>query len=327
MKTKKNKKNGGMIKRESDCLDVCPLLDCNSMMDCVAGSLLLLEYCDFDTSSYLAKRSPNGVFDYDILRMYQIAYDPEATLVKIDDLTDEAIMAILPPSFATILCYDWSKNGQDSTHAVVLFNNGGTLKILDPQKCKVRDRSACSVDLSEHKRKGKTRTNYVMIKSKETSEKFKINKYVIDLVLNKNMYEYPGRVDVIYTSLSPEDILHKAYIVEGIIEKLGSWDKRIYDIEGVGNVNIETERDKIQNRAQENITVKRKRKNDDEHLNTSQTKRRIKLVFKKAPNTEPLSRTATKEEIDRDIAESLADDEFISDLTEEELRHLSRFRM
>ena len=145
-----------------------------------------------------------------------------------------------------------------------------------------------------------------MIKSKETSERFKIDKHVINLVLNTDMYQYPGKVDVIYTSLSPEDLIHKAYIVEGIIEKLGSWDKSIYDIEGVGDVNIETERDKIQNRAQEDITVKRKRK--DERLK-SQTTRRIKLVFNKAPNAELLSRTATKDEIDRDIEVSLADDE------------------
>jgi hypothetical protein len=96
-------------------------------------------------------------------------------------------------------------------------------------------------------------------------------------------------------------------------------DKRIYDIvEGEGvYVDIEKERDKLQNRAQENLKARenylkyKRKRNTDEHLK-SQTKRRIKLVFKKTPN-EPLLKTPTKEEIDRDIAESLADEEFISD--------------
>lgn len=187
MKTKKNK--GGMIKKESNCLDVCHILDDFNENDCVAGSLLLLEYCDYAASSYLAARSPDGVSNPDILSMYSIAYDPDATFVNIDSLTDEQIIEILPPSFATILLY--SAYMHPGGHATVLFNDEGVLKVLDPQRCKLEESSICSVLLSEHKAI-RSYNSRLIIKSKETSEKFKITMDIIDSVLQKDRFHrYP----------------------------------------------------------------------------------------------------------------------------------------
>ena len=54
-------KYGGMIKRQSDCLDNYEPIQNPWRTDCAANCFKFLNYSDNDTSLYLANRTPKGI--------------------------------------------------------------------------------------------------------------------------------------------------------------------------------------------------------------------------------------------------------------------------
>lgn len=131
-------KYGGMIKRQSDCLDNYEPIQNPWRTDCAANCFKFLNYSDNDTSLYLANRTPKGITMDKLLEIYKKAYpDPEAKWIMIKSSsttvtsTDiDMIKTYLPESYATIILVV----SKMSIHYVILLHYDGVLKILDPQK-------------------------------------------------------------------------------------------------------------------------------------------------------------------------------------------------